>query len=127
MRISPLRKEELVEWLTNLNGRICAVDFGTSQEPINDMEPIWASHDCRHELLLWISVTVFIVISSLAMAHVRRGSEGRKTSTHHPSSNVSSPLFSPLSDRESFVPSVPYVMLSIRLATGMAAIADSKI
>jgi hypothetical protein len=38
MRISPLRKECLVEPLKNVNGITCAVDFGTSLEPIDDME-----------------------------------------------------------------------------------------
>jgi hypothetical protein len=40
MRISPLRKEGLVERLKNVSDMICAVDFGASREPIDDMEPV---------------------------------------------------------------------------------------
>jgi hypothetical protein len=41
MQIFPLRKEGLVERLKNVNGTICAADFGTSREPIECKEPIW--------------------------------------------------------------------------------------
>jgi hypothetical protein len=49
MPISYLRKDGLVEQLKNDCGMICAVDFGTGQEPIDDMEPMWVSHDWKHE------------------------------------------------------------------------------
>jgi hypothetical protein len=52
MRISPLPKECLVERLKNVSGLICAFDFGTGQESIDDMEPIWVLHEYKHELLL---------------------------------------------------------------------------
>jgi hypothetical protein len=38
MRTSPFWKEGLAGRLTNIGGIICAVDFGTSREPIDDME-----------------------------------------------------------------------------------------
>jgi hypothetical protein len=41
IRISLMRKEGLAEGLKNASGIICAVDFGTSREPIDDMELMW--------------------------------------------------------------------------------------
>jgi predicted transcriptional regulator of viral defense system len=55
MRISRLRKEGVVERLSDGRDIICVVDFGASWEPIDVMEAMWIPHDCRRELLLWIS------------------------------------------------------------------------
>jgi hypothetical protein len=74
MQISPSWKETLVERLKNVSGIICIVDFGTSREPTDDMEPLWVPHDYKHELLLWISVFVCVAISSLVRADIRRES-----------------------------------------------------
>jgi hypothetical protein len=45
-----LAERRLAELLKNVCGRICAVDFGTSWELIDDMEPTWVSHNCKHKL-----------------------------------------------------------------------------
>jgi hypothetical protein len=38
MQISPLQKESLMVRLKPFGGMICALDFGTSREPVDDME-----------------------------------------------------------------------------------------
>jgi hypothetical protein len=48
MRISPLQNKGLAERLRNLSGIMCAIDFATSREPGNVMEPMWVPHDCKH-------------------------------------------------------------------------------
>jgi hypothetical protein len=50
IRISPLLKGGLAEQLKTADGGICAVDFGTNREPIDDMESMRVPHDCRHDL-----------------------------------------------------------------------------
>jgi hypothetical protein len=55
-----MRKEVLVEQPRNLRGTLCTIDFGTRWEPIDDMASIWIPHNCKHELLLWISVLVLL-------------------------------------------------------------------
>jgi hypothetical protein len=40
MQISSLGTEGMVERLKNLRGTTCPLDFGTSREPIDDMEPM---------------------------------------------------------------------------------------
>jgi hypothetical protein len=75
--ISPFRKECLVERLKNLNGRIYTVDFGTNREQINDMEPIWVLHDCKHGRFALDIGTSFCCF--LIFGHVTRAREKEKS------------------------------------------------
>jgi hypothetical protein len=122
-----MRKEVLVERLTNLRGIICVVEFSTSLEPIDDIELMLVPDDCEHEFLLSISVPVFVPTLSSAEPTFGEGQGESKTRTHRLSLDVSNRLFSQLLDRESFVPSVPCILLSICLSTGAALMENTKI
>jgi hypothetical protein len=122
MRISSLRKEGLMERLMNVSGIMDAAGFGTSREPIDDMKFMLVPHDCKQELLPWISVLVFVATSSFA-----RGQRQGKTGTHRPSPHGSNGFFSPLLDRETFISYIPCVSPSIHLPTGASPIENNQV
>jgi hypothetical protein len=50
MRISLSGKEGLLERLKDVGSTINVVLFGTDQESINDMQPMWVPHDREYKL-----------------------------------------------------------------------------
>jgi hypothetical protein len=91
------------------------------------MELMLVPDDCEHELLLSISVPVFVPTLSSTDPTFGEGQGESKTRTHRLSLDISNRLFSQLLDSESFVPSFPCILLSICLSTGVALMKNSKI
>jgi hypothetical protein len=99
-----LWKEGMAERPKNASGMISTVDFGTSRDLTDDMEPMWTPDDCEHEpFALDIGFSYYChFIFGQDPCSVRAREKEKHDS--RPSLDVSNRLCPPLLDTESLVP-----------------------